>query len=134
MLLGSTRTWLNNLPANSINTWLDLDDAFMRNFIGTYKCPGRPRQLSMCVQGADESLHNYLTRWTELHNSCEGVHEVQTIQYFTKGCRDGTLLKHKLMCSEPATMAELMARANKYAMAGLAMHVWVQLDAAGKTI
>ena len=59
----------------------------------------------MCVQGPEEPLRDYLMRWTELRNSCEGVHEVQAIQYFSKGFRDCTLLKHKLMCSEPATLA-----------------------------
>ena len=64
--------------------------------------PPKPRQLSLCVQGPDESTRDYLTRWGELRNSCEGVHEVQAIEYFTVGCREGTLLKHKLLCDEPA--------------------------------
>jgi hypothetical protein len=50
-----------------------------------------------------------------LRNTCEGVHEVQAIQYFSDGCRDSTLLKHKLMRLETATTAELMAIADKYA-------------------
>ena len=53
------------------------------------------------MQGPDESTRGYLTRWAELRNSCEGVHEVQAIEYFTAGCREGTLLKHKLLCDEP---------------------------------
>ena len=40
----------------------------------------------MCIQKADETLRDYVTRWTELRNSCEGVHEVQAIQYFIDGC------------------------------------------------
>jgi hypothetical protein len=73
-------------------------------------------------------------RWTELRNSCEGVHEVQAIQHFTEGCRDGTMLKHKLMRTEPATMAELMAIADKYATADSVMWVPIRLDAVGKAI
>lgn len=76
MLLSSARRWLNSLPANNINTWLDFEEAFVRNFTGTYKRLGRPRQLSLCIQDKDESLRDYLTRWSELRNSCEGVHEV----------------------------------------------------------
>ena len=79
MLQGSARTWLNNLPANSINTWLNFHDAFVHNFTSTYKRPGRPRQLALCVQGKDESIRDYLAQWTELRNTCEGVHEVQAI-------------------------------------------------------
>ncbi|KAE8810363.1 endoglucanase 3 [Hordeum vulgare] len=47
------------------------------------------------------------------------------IQYFIGGCRDGTLVKHKLMCSEPTSLAVLMAKADKYATADSAMRVKV---------
>ena len=76
MLQGSARTWLNSLPANSVNAWLDFEEAFVRNFTGTYQRPGHPRQLSLCVQGKDELDRDYVKRWSELRNSCEGVHEV----------------------------------------------------------
>jgi hypothetical protein len=88
----------------------------------------------MCVQGPDEPLRDYVTHWTKLRHGCEGVHEVQAIQYFIDGCRDGTLLKHKLMRSDSATMAALMATANKYATAESAMKVQVLLDASGKAV
>ncbi|KAE8773757.1 hypothetical protein D1007_53943 [Hordeum vulgare] len=38
---------------------------------------------------------------------------------------DGTLLKHKLMCSEPTSLAVLMAKADKYATLDSAMRVKV---------
>ena len=72
----------------------------IRNFTSMYKRPPKPRQLSLCMQGPDESTRDYLTRWAELRNSCEGVHEVQAIKYFIAGCREGTLLKHKLLYDE----------------------------------
>ena len=37
MLVYSARTWLNSLPDNSINAWLDFEEAFIRNFTRTYK-------------------------------------------------------------------------------------------------
>ncbi|KAI4987835.1 hypothetical protein ZWY2020_028593 [Hordeum vulgare] len=77
----------------------------------------------MCVQRPDEPLRDYVTRRTEVRNSCEGVHEVHAIQYFIDGCRDDTLLKHKLMCSEPTSLAVLMAKVDKYATADSAMRV-----------
>ena len=75
----------------------------------------------MCVQGPSESTRDYLTRWAELHNSCEGVHEVQAIEYFTARCREGTLLKHWLLCDEPETLDELLILADKYATADSSM-------------
>ncbi|KAK1629250.1 hypothetical protein QYE76_003565 [Lolium multiflorum] len=112
MLLGSARTWLNNLPAGSINGWLDFEAAFISNFTGTYRRPGRPQQLEMCKQGADGADRAYLTRWCEMRNSCEGVHEIQAVGFFMAGCRQNTMLWHKLRRSEPKTMAALMAIAD----------------------
>ena len=40
MLQGSARTWLNILPTKSINSWLDFEEVFNRNFTGTYLRPG----------------------------------------------------------------------------------------------
>jgi hypothetical protein len=36
MLIGSARTWLNSLPALQINSWHDFQEAFIKNFTGTY--------------------------------------------------------------------------------------------------
>ena len=74
MLQGSARTWLNSLRMGNINAWVHFEEAFVRNFTGTYKRPGRPSQLAMCVQGPMEAGREYLECWTELRNSCEGVH------------------------------------------------------------
>ena len=84
------------------------------------------------MQGPNESTRDYLTRWAELRNSCEGVHEVQAIEYFTAGCREGTLLKHKLLCDEPETLDELLIIADKYATADSSMKAEIQVSATGK--
>jgi hypothetical protein len=123
MLTGSARTWLNSLPALQINSWYDFQEAFIKNFTGTYKRPPRPRQLALCKQGPDEPDRDYLTIWLELRNLCEVVGEEQAIGYFTDGCRQGTLLKHKLHRTEPKTMANFMAIADKYASADSAARV-----------
>ncbi|KAE8775996.1 DNA mismatch repair protein Mlh1 [Hordeum vulgare] len=94
MLAGSARTWLNSLPAGSVNSWVDFEEAFVHNFTGTYKCPA--------------------------------------IQYFVDECRDGTLLKHKLMCSEPTSLVVLMSKADKYAMTDSTMRV--KVTASDKTV
>ena len=84
------------------------------------------------MQGPDESIRDYLTRWAELRNSCEGVHEVQAIEYFTTGCREGTLLKHKLLCDEPETLDELLIIADKYATADSSMKAEIEINTIGK--
>lgn len=35
MLTGSARTWLNSLPAGSVNTLVDFKEAFVRNVTST---------------------------------------------------------------------------------------------------
>jgi hypothetical protein len=52
------------------------------------------------------------------------VGEEQAIGYFTDGCTEGTLLKHKLHRAEPKTMANFMVIAYKYASADSAARVW----------
>jgi hypothetical protein len=132
MLTWSAWTWLNSLPALQINSWHDFQEAFIKNFTRTYKRPPRPRQLALCKQGPDEPDRDYLTRWSELCNSCEGVGEEQAIGYFMDGCREGTLLKHKLHRAELKTMADFMAIADKYASAAFAARVqYIELAPAG---
>src|SRR3954463_10847753 len=121
MLQGSARTWLNTLPKDSVNCWEDFQSAFVHNFIGTYDRPNLPRQLALCVQGRDEPLRDYLSRWIKLKNSCEGVHEIQVIQYFTDGCLADSMLKHKLLRKDFTSLAELMKVANAFAVSDSAM-------------
>jgi hypothetical protein len=42
MLEGPARIWLNNLPAGSINGWVDFEEQFVSNFTSTYKRPNHP--------------------------------------------------------------------------------------------
>ena len=88
----------------------------------------------MWKQKEDESDRAYLTRWTGLRNSCEGIPEFQAVQYFIQGCRDQTLLKHKLLRKNPKTMAHLMAIADEYATADAGMTNPIRLDEAGRII
>ena len=60
------------------------------------------------------------------------MHKVQAVEYFTAECREGTLLKHKLLCDEPATLDELLSIADKYATADSSMKTELQVDASGK--
>ena len=39
VLVGPARIWLNNLPAGSIDGWIDFEEAFVSNFSSTYKRP-----------------------------------------------------------------------------------------------
>jgi hypothetical protein len=116
MLEGPARIWLNNLPAGSINGWMDFEEPFVSNFTSTYKRPNHPQQLANCRQGDYETDRDYLTRWCTMHNSCEGVVESQAIMWFAQGCRHGTMLWQKLQREMPATLAKTIRIANSYAL------------------
>ena len=96
MLEGPARIWLNNLEENNIECWLDFSEAFVSNFASTYKRPNRPQQLSMCRQRDDETDREYLTRWSTIRNSYEGVIESHAIAWFAQVCRHGTMLWQRL--------------------------------------
>jgi hypothetical protein len=44
-LSDSARTWLEHLPRNKINDWIDLHRVFVGNFQGTYMRPGKQWEL-----------------------------------------------------------------------------------------
>ena len=116
MLEGPARIWLNDLKEDSMEGWLDFEEAFNSNFSSTYQRPNRPQQLSMCRQREDETDREYLTRWSTIRNSCEGVIESQAIAWFAQGCRHGSMLWQRLQREMPATLAETIRIADSYAL------------------
>ena len=57
---------------------------------------------------------------------------MQAIEYFTAGCREGTLLKHKLLYDEPETLDELLITVDKYATVDSSMKAEIRVSATGK--
>ena len=122
------------LQVRSVNSWLDFEEVFIRNFASTYQRPGRPRHLAGCIQKPGERDREYLTRWSNLRNCCEWVTESQAIEFFNNGCRENTLLKHKILRVNPQTMTELMSIADAYAMADSAMVKSIRVNENGQPI
>ncbi len=58
-LKGPARHWLNSLPANSIGSWENLEDAFLDNFQGTYVRPPDADDLSHITQQPGESARKF---------------------------------------------------------------------------
>ena len=48
-LADSSRTWLEHLSTNRIQSWADLKEIFVGNFQGTYAHPGNPWDLKYCL-------------------------------------------------------------------------------------
>jgi hypothetical protein len=71
MLDGSARAWLNQLTPSSIYCWEDLARVFVKTFEGTCKRPAGLTELQHCVQKPNETLRDYIQRWTTLHHTVE---------------------------------------------------------------
>ena len=95
---------------------MDLEEAFYSNFSSTYKRPNRPQLLAMCRQEKRETDREYLTRWSNIRNSCKGVVEEQAISWFVHGCRHGTPVWQRLQRDMPKTLSEVIRVADSYAL------------------
>ena len=114
MLRKTGRSWLNELPKNTINHWYDMQSAFFRNFEGTYRRPCTVRDLQRCVQQPGETCRDYLRRWIDTKNSYEGVNDQTAIEAFIAGLPIG-LLRHRLKCNKVTDLGQLIEIASKYA-------------------
>ena len=59
MLEGPAKSWLKNLPPNSINSWHELKEQFIKNFQGTCKRPTTIIDLENCAQKEGESAQHW---------------------------------------------------------------------------
>jgi hypothetical protein len=64
VLKPNVRSWLMNLPENSISSWSDLCNEFVGAFTGGHKALGQPRDLEVIPQRDGETLHKYIQRFS----------------------------------------------------------------------
>src|SRR3954465_6353081 len=99
-LTGLARSWLNTLPDKSIGCWFDMRIAFIAHFRGTYMRPHTASDLQQCVEGKNETSREFLTRWLETRNACEGVADETCMLAFINGLQKGSYMRHKLQCDK----------------------------------
>ena len=80
---------------NSINTWAELKDNFIKNFQGTCKQPMTIVDLEHCVQREDESAHHWARRVATIIHSSESIGAAQAVLLLEKNCHFDPL-KQKL--------------------------------------
>src|SRR3989337_2508609 len=114
MLEGSARAWLNQLAPGSIFCWEDLARVFIKTFEGTCKHPAGLSELQHCVHKPNETLRDYIQRWTTLHHMVENVIEHQAVCAFKEGVRYRELTL-KFGHSGAMTLNRMMELANRYA-------------------
>ena len=81
-LANSSRTWLEHLPSNRVQSWADLKKIFVGNFQGTYKRPGNPWDLKNYQQKVEETLRGYIWRFSRQCNELPNVIDADVIGAF----------------------------------------------------
>jgi hypothetical protein len=120
MLSGTAQQWINDLAENSIQTWLDMQTAFTKNFEGTYKRPHNIGDLQQCWRTDDETSQTFLARWLDMKNSCKGVTDESAILVFIDSLERGQLLHHRLLQETnkgKLTLNSMITIASNYAAA-----------------
>jgi hypothetical protein len=108
------QTWLEHLPANQIHNWDDLVRTFVGNFQGTYVRPGNSWDLRACTQKPDESLRDFIRRFSKRCTELPSVARSEIVHTFLEGttCRD---LVRELGRSPPVDSNELFDIATSFA-------------------
>jgi hypothetical protein len=114
MLDGSARAWLNQLPPSSIYSWEELARVFVKTFEGTCRRPAGLTELQHCVQKPNETLRDYIQRWSTLHHTVEGVSEHQAVCAFKAGVKYRELYL-KFGRTGDMSLGRMMEIAAKYA-------------------
>ena len=105
-LKGPARHWLNSLPANSIGSWENLEDAFLDNFQGTYVRPPDADDLSHITQQPGESARKFWTRFLTKKNQIVDCPDAEALAAFKHNIRDEWLARH-LGQEKPKSMVAL---------------------------
>jgi hypothetical protein len=108
------RTWLEHLPASQIHNWDDLVHTFVGNFQGMYVRPGNSWDLRVCTQKPDESLRDFIRRFSKRCTELLSVAQSEIVHAFLEGtmCRD---LVRELGRSPPVDSNELFDIATSFA-------------------
>jgi hypothetical protein len=113
-LADSAWTWLEHLPPSQIHNWDDLVRTFMGNFQGTYVRTGNSWDLRACTQKPDESLRDFIRRFSKSCTELPSVAQSEIVHAFLEGttCRD---LVHEIRRSPPVDSNELFDIATSFA-------------------
>jgi hypothetical protein len=89
-LANLTRTCLEHLPASQIHNWDNLVRTFVGNFQGTCVRPGNSWDLCACTQKPDESLRDFIRRFSKCCTELPSVAQSEIVHAVLEGttCRD----------------------------------------------
>ncbi|KAK3160946.1 hypothetical protein QOZ80_1BG0068980 [Eleusine coracana subsp. coracana] len=122
-LAPAARTWLTNLPNNSIDSWAELCRQFVANFQAMFDRPGNHWELARIKQRDREPLREYIQCFCQVKNTIPNISDAQVVTAFQGGLRDDDLIKKigRLDAARGLSAKELFTMANKYAAGNSAL-------------
>jgi hypothetical protein len=84
MLEGLARSWLKSLPPNSINSWTELKQCFIKKIEGTCKRPKTIVDLQHCIQRDNELARHWVGRVAEIIHSSDNITTAQVVLILEK--------------------------------------------------
>jgi len=107
--------WLLGLLENQFNSWEELCQAFIDNFIATYEQPSNKYDLERIQDRKNEPLRDYIQRFSDMPLKIPNISHDKAISTFIKGLHYNEALRSKLLRKRPTMVAELLAMAKNYA-------------------
>src|SRR4051812_19181230 len=116
MLEGSARIRFKNLPENSVTSWTDLKEKYIKNFQGTCRRATTIVGFEHCIQKEGESTLSSARRASEIIHSSDTITAQTTMIVLERNCKFEPLV-HKLgrLKRTVKDMEELMNVVIKYA-------------------
>jgi hypothetical protein len=87
-LKDAPRTWLMNLPHESVTSWKDLCRQFVANFMPTYELPATKNDLKAMRQYKDKMLCQYIQCFSQMRNKIPQISNEEVISAFSTGVAD----------------------------------------------
>jgi hypothetical protein len=89
--------WLLSLPENQFDSWAQLKQAFIDNFIATCDQPGNKYNLERIRDRKDEPLRDYIRCFSDMHLKIPKISHDEAVSAFIKGLRHHDALKSTLL-------------------------------------
>ncbi|GKC88566.1 reverse transcriptase domain-containing protein [Tanacetum coccineum] len=112
-LTRNTRVWFDDLPPESIDSYNDLREAFLKNYLQQKKCIRDPIVLHNIKQRDRESTEDFIQRYKSESGNVKGAPECMRISGFVHGITNPELIKrfHEKI---PKTVDEMMQVATSF--------------------
>nr|GEX28949.1 reverse transcriptase domain-containing protein [Tanacetum cinerariifolium] len=106
-LTGSARVWFDDLPSKSIDSYDDLEKAFLANFFQQKKCIKDPIEIHHINQRERESTKDFVQRFNAESRHVKGASECMRIYGVMHGITNPELIK-RLHDNIPKSVNEMM--------------------------